>query len=252
MIQDLRQRLAHYWRTLRTHRVVLLPKPPAPYIRAEVLDDTEVAAPLDYHAWYYNAGVWKSTRWQGVRALKSVSDMWNYQEIMTDLEPALIVEFGTAYGGAALFFASVLEGIRPGYRILTVDTVRSRIDRQVLEHPNIEVLTASTTSPATADAIRRLRAAHPGPVFAILDSDHSKDHVLAELQLITPLLQTDDYLVVEDSNLNGHPVLPDYGPGPYEAVEEFLDVHPDTYRRDALRERKFGFTFAPHGFLIRQ
>jgi cephalosporin hydroxylase len=57
---------------------------------------------------------------------------------------------------------------------------------------------------------------------------------------------------VEDSNLNGHPVMPDYGPGPFEAVERYLTAHAGSYLRDDARERKFGFTFAPGGFLIRQ
>ena len=61
-----------------------------------------------------------------------------------------------------------------------------------------------------------------------------------------------DYLVVEDSNLNGHPVVPDYGPGPFEAVEQFLAAHPGSYQPDEAREAKFGFTFAPGGFLVRR
>jgi cephalosporin hydroxylase len=209
-------------------------------------------APTDYHVWYYGTGVWKSTSWLGVRTLKSVSDMWNYQEILAELKPRLVIEFGTAYGGSALFFASVLDGLGLDYRVLTVDTRRNRIDPQALDHPRIEVLTASSTDPATAARIVELEELLPGPVFAILDSDHSAAHVGSELSLITPLLAPGDYLVVEDSNLNGHPVMPGYGPGPYEAVEAFLADHPGAYLRDPAREAKFGFSFAPGGFLIRQ
>jgi cephalosporin hydroxylase len=95
-----------------------------------------------------------------------------------------------------------------------------------------------------------LRIGHPGPVFAILDSDHSKSHVLEELLLLRPLLTKGDYLIVEDSNINGHPVLPLSGEGPYEAIEEYEKRFPNDYVHDA-REHKFGLTFAPHGFLIR-
>ena len=136
--------------------------------------------------------------------------------------------------------------------MLTVDTLGSRIDRQTLDHPHIEVKTASSTDPATAQRIAELKDLFPGPVFAILDSDHSAAHVRAELELITPLLAPGDYLVVEDSNLNGHPVMPDYGPGPFEAVAGYLADHPRAYRVDRAREAKFGFSFAPGGFLIRQ
>ena len=53
-------------------------------------------------------------------------------------------------------------------------------------------------------------------------------------------------------NINGHPVLPQYGPGPYEAVQEYWARYPEDYVLDTARETKFGFTFAPGGFLIRQ
>ncbi|MGI9648280.1 MAG: CmcI family methyltransferase [Acidimicrobiia bacterium] len=220
-------------------------------MRSEVIGGDD-PAPTDYHIWYYGAGVWKSTSWLGVRTLKSVSDMWNYQEILAELRPRLVIEFGTAYGGSALFFASVLDGLGVDYRILTVDTLRNRIDDQALDHPHIEVFTASSTSPETVTRIAELKELHPGPIFAILDSDHSAPHVAEELAAITPLLAPHDYLVVEDSNVNGHPVLPDYGPGPYEAVEEFLGAHPGAYHHDETREAKFGFTFAPNGYLVRQ
>jgi cephalosporin hydroxylase len=91
----------------------------------------------------------------------------------------------------------------------------------------------------------------PGPVFAILDSDHTKRHVLAEMLLLRPLMKPGDYMVVEDSNINGHPVLPDWGEGPYEAIQEYLKTYPNDYRKDEARESKFGFTFATGGFLIR-
>jgi cephalosporin hydroxylase len=243
--------MRHWWTTVRSHRLVLVPRPPGDHIRAEVIGSDD-PAPTDYHIWYYGNGVWKSTSWLGVRALKSVSDMWNYQEILAELRPRLVVEFGTKYGGSALFFASVLDGLGLDYRILSVDTVAGLIDDRAGTHPRIELLTGSSTGEETRRRIGVLRGEYPGPAFAILDSDHSADHVEAELALLTPLLGSGDYVVVEDSNLNGHPVMPDYGPGPYEAVERYLAAHPGSYVHDEARERKFGFTFAPGGFLIRQ
>jgi cephalosporin hydroxylase len=70
--------------------------------------------------------------------------------------------------------------------------------------------------------------------------------------LLRPLLRTGDYLVVEDGCVNGHPVHPGWGEGPFEAIEAYFQVHPDDYVHDVLRERKFGFTFAPNGFLRRR
>jgi cephalosporin hydroxylase len=89
-------------------------------------------------------------------------------------------------------------------------------------------------------------------VFAILDSDHTMEHVLAEMKLLRPVLRAGDYMIVEDSNINGHPVLPGHGPGPYEAIDAYEREYPNDYVHDRERETKFGFTFATNGFLIRQ
>nr|CRL78685.1 methyltransferase [Mycolicibacterium malmesburyense] len=103
-----------------------------------------------------------------------------------------------------------------------------------------------------ADQIRSLKKDYPGKIFATLDSDHSMHHVLGEMKLLRPLLNPGDYMIVEDSNVNGHPILPQFGPGPYEAIEAYEQEFPDDYLHDKKREEKFGFTFAPNGFLIRR
>jgi cephalosporin hydroxylase len=102
-----------------------------------------------------------------------------------------------------------------------------------------------------AEQIGRLKAEFPGKIFAILDNDHSMNHVLAEMKRLRPLLSAGDYMVVEDSHVNGHPVLPGFGPGPYEAIEAYEREFPNDYRHDVARENKFGWTFATNGFLIR-
>jgi cephalosporin hydroxylase/SAM-dependent methyltransferase len=204
-----------------------------------------------YHRWYYDTAVWDRTSWAGVKALKSPMDMWNYQEILAERRPALVVEFGTRFGGGALFFAAVLRQLGHRARVLTVDVDAATVDARVRADPDIELLVASSTSEEVARRIAALRLEYPGPVFAILDSDHSRDHVLGELRLLRPILVKGDYLVVEDSNLNGHPVLPSWGPGPWEALQAYLSDHPGDYVPDREREAKFGFTFATDGFLVR-
>jgi len=211
-----------------------------------------IRAANQYHKWYYSAEVWKRTTWMGVPVMKSVSDMWNYQEILHSLRPSLLLEFGTYYGGSAMFFASILRQIGKPFRILSVDIDHSHVYDAVKQDSDIELLTASSSGEAAVRRIKELQSMYPGPVFAILDSDHSKAHVLSELMAIRPLLNSGDYVIVEDSNINGHPVLPFWGPGPYEALTEYLNNYPDDYTLDSARENKFGFTFAPRGFLIRR
>lgn len=188
----------------------------------------------------------------GVTCWKSVSDMWNYQEILVDLKPSLIVEFGTRYGGSALFFAHIMRQMGQPFRVLSVDVSQRALDPIAGRDPDITFVESSSTDPSVAEQIQRLKGEYPGRIFAILDSDHSMQHVLAEMKLLQPLLAPGDYMVVEDSNINGHPVLPGFGPGPYEAIEAYEQEYPNNYTHDVERENKFGFTFATNGFLIRK
>jgi cephalosporin hydroxylase len=205
----------------------------------------------EYHKWYYDNEVWEDVRFLGVVTNKSVSDMWNYQEILTELQPGLIVEFGTRFGGSALFFSVIGRAINPDIKILSVDVSHAEVDPSVHNERSIRLETLSSADARVADIIRDMRMASPGKVFFILDSDHTSKHVLAELDLLRSVVQAGDYVVVEDGNINGNPVLPGWGEGPLEALQEYFSMYPDDYTVDSEREAKFGFTFAPAGFLLK-
>lgn len=209
------------------------------------------AAGYLYHKWYYErAKVWTSTRFLGIATMKSVSDMWSYQEIISDIKPPLIVEFGTFAGGSAIFFNMIGRAVNPSVKVFSVDIDHGLLDARTKDYPEIEFLESSSTDAAVARRIAELRADNPGPGFFILDSDHSKKHVLAELISLREVLQPNDYVVVEDANVNGHPIARNWGAGPFEAMEEYFQRYPNDYSRDAQREQKFGFTFATNGFLV--
>lgn len=198
---------------------------------------------------YYDSGTWKRQHYRGVRILKAPTDLFNYQEIFTERRIEWVIETGTRHGGSTLFFADLLALSGARGKVLSVD-----IDHSVLKiraHPGIELVLADSAQPATARRLAQALPAERGALFMILDSDHQAQHVARELELLTPLLRPGDYLVVEDTCINGHPVRPDFGPGPMEALVEFLARHPGEFTRDAQREAKFGFSFAPSGYLIR-
>jgi cephalosporin hydroxylase len=200
-----------------------------------------------FHELYYDSRdtTWKDTRWRGVRAQKCPLDLWVYQEILHEVQPDLIVETGTAEGGSALFLASMLDLLGRG-EVITID-VLERPDYP--RHPRITYLHGSSTDPTIVGHVSDL-VGDEDKVVVILDSDHTKDHVLAEMKAYGPLVTKGSYLIVEDTNINGHPVLPDFGPGPWEAVEEFLQGN-DQFQVDRSRE-KLLMTFNPMGYLRRQ
>ena len=201
-----------------------------------------------FHRLYYEAGeaggTWKDTRFLGVPTWKSPLDLWIYQELVWELRPGLIVETGTAHGGSALYLATLCETIGSG-EVVSVD-IGHWLDRPA--HPRLTYLTASSTDPGVVAQVAE-RAAGAGAVLVVLDSDHRRDHVLAELRAYAPLVTPGSYLVVEDTNINGHPVYEAFGPGPMEAVEEFLATNKE-FESDRTRER-FLFTMHPKGYLKR-
>ena len=185
-----------------------------------------------------------NSRWLGVPIEKGPFDTWVYQEIICETKPDVLIEAGTFKGGSALYFASIFDLMKRG-RVLTID-IKQFPDRP--QNERITYLLGSSTSDAIFQQVKN--SIHPGEkVMVSLDSNHHKDHVLKELKLYSGLVTPGNYLVVEDTDLNGHPVLPLFGPGPMEAVEEFLKNNSD-FIQDRSRE-KYGVTLFPGGWLKR-
>jgi cephalosporin hydroxylase len=200
-----------------------------------------------FHRHYYD-DLQEQTRennsWLGVKTWKCPLDLWVYQELLYRTRPDLVIETGTYKGGSAYFMACIFDAIGHG-RILTID-IDEDGDRP--EHDRIDYVLGSSLD---AGVLARVRdeAARAETVLVILDSDHHRDHVLAELQEYSGLVTPGCYLIVEDTNINGHPVRAEYGPGPREAVDTFLagtrDFEPD------LACEKFLLTWNGGGYLRR-
>lgn len=201
----------------------------------------------EFHRFYYDDAdeTWKKTFWFGVRVFKCPFDLWVYQEILWALRPDIIIETGTAHGGSALYFASLLELVGKG-RVITIDVAASA---ERPRHARIEYVTGSSVAPDVVSYVRS--AIKPDDtVMAVLDSDHRKAHVLEELRAYHSFVTPGSYLIVEDTNVNGYPVVSKHGPGPMEAVREFLNEN-SWFEVDRSRE-KFYLTFNPNGFLRRK
>ena len=200
-----------------------------------------------FHNLYYNGPaeeghIFMRTYWMKVPCLKCPLDLWIYQELIDELQPDLIVETGTRFGGSALFLAHMLDIIGKG-EVITIDIE----DAPRPTHHRINYVIGSS---ASKELITALLDTRPNETrLVILDSDHAKSHVLNELNLLAPYVSVGSYIIVEDTNINGHPTFPSFGEGPFEAVKEFLQSNPN-FKADESRE-KFLMTFNPGGFLKR-
>lgn len=196
----------------------------------------------DFHKVYCDAK--EKAYWCGVQILKTPLDLWIYQEILYEVKPDLVIECGTFKGGSALYFSHILEIIGNG-RVITIDTEHHE-GRPA--HPRLRYILGSSTNQKVLGIVRDA-CRYANKVMVILDSDHSETHVLDELNSYKEFVSLDSYIVVEDTNLNGHPVLANFGPGPMEALQTFM-VSNRQFESDLSRE-KFLMTFNPKGYLRR-
>lgn len=209
--------------------------------------DMERKVANDFHRLYYESGnhgkTWKDTFWLGVPTQKCPLDLWLYQEIIFRLKPDKIIETGTADGGSALFLASMCELVNNG-EVVTIDIV----EKLRPTHKRITYLHGSSTSEETARKVESV-IENANRVMVILDSDHEKAHVSNELSIYSKFVTVGSYLIVEDTNLNGHPAAPFFGPGPMEALEEFLRSNKNFVVDEKMK--KFYLSFNPKGYLMK-
>ena len=195
--------------------------------------------------------------WLGRPVIQYPQDLFALQEIIWQTRPEVIVETGVAHGGSLIFHASMLELLGGCGRVIGVDIDIRAHNRAAIEaHPlarRIELIQGSSIDPSTLQQVRDA-VGQAKPVLVILDSNHTHDHVLAELHAYAPLVGAGSYLVVYDTLVEDLP--PEFsanrpwGPGnnPKTAVHAFLETT-DRFEIDARIEAQLLITVAPHGYL---
>lgn len=203
-------------------------------------------------------------RWLGRPVIQLPQDIVAMQEIIWEAKPDLIIETGIAHGGSLIFSASMLElnaacGGPAGGEVLGIDIeIREHNREAIAAHPlsrRIAIIEGSSVAGDVIDRVR-CRAAQKQRVLVCLDSNHTHEHVLAELEAYAPLTSVGSYCVVFDTVVEDMPkeLFPNrsWGPGnnPKTAVHEYLKMHPE-FEIDKRIQDKLQITVAPDGYLKR-
>jgi cephalosporin hydroxylase len=221
------------------------------------------------HKWAYNFS------WLGRPAIQFPNDAWAMQELIWKIKPDLIIETGIAHGGSLIFSASMLalldmcEAMESGAmldpknskrKVLGLDIDIRKHNRQAIEaHPmssRIQMIQGSSIAPEVIEQVKAVAKNHQR-VLVCLDSNHTHDHVLAELEAYAPLTSVGSYCVVFDTIVEDMPkaMFPDrpWGPGdnPKTAVWEYLKTHSE-FEIDKSIDNKLLISVAPDGYLQRR
>ncbi len=217
--------------------------------KENVIDNDKQTTIKRFNQIYYDSRVWQRTSYLGIPTQQFPCDLWVIQEIIADLKPDFIIETGTYNGGSTLFFADTLEKVNANGRIISVD-----IDPQIEKaaafdsfKKRVEVIQGDSASPEVLEKISQRIGG--SKTLVTLDSLHTKEHVLKELKAYSRFVSLGSYMIVQDTNINGHPAYPTFGPGPMEAAIEFLKDNSD-FEIDHGKE-KFLLTAYPSGYLKR-
>ena len=197
--------------------------------------------------------------WMGRPIIQFPQDMIAMQEIIWDVQPDLIIETGIAHGGSLIYYASLLEIVgRDGY-VLGIDIDIRAHNREAIEthrmFRRIQMIEGSSVSDEVATQVAE-HASGKKSVLVVLDSNHTHEHVLEELNIYARHVTRDSYIVVFDTLLEDMPgdLVHDrpWGPGnnPKTAVHEFLSGT-DEFKIDKDIESKLLITVAPDGYLKR-
>jgi cephalosporin hydroxylase len=220
------------------------------------------------HKWSYNF------RWMGRPAIQFPNDAWALQELIWDIKPDLIIEAGIAHGGSLIYYASMLamldlaESVEAGQmfdpfktkrKVLGIDIDIRQHNRQAIElhsmRPWIHMIEGSSISLEIVKQVRDYSKNY-NCILVCLDSNHTHDHVLKELQAYAPLVSIGSYCVVFDTIIEDMPpentINRDWGPGnnPKTAVLKYLETNPN-FQIDNKIHQKLLITVAPEGYIRR-
>jgi cephalosporin hydroxylase len=196
--------------------------------------------------------------WMGRPIIQYPQDMIAMQEIIWAIKPDLIIETGIAHGGSLIYYASILELIGKG-EVLGIDIdIREHNRLEIEKHPMYKRIKMIQGSAISEEIIEQIKPHTTGKktVMVCLDSNHTHDHVLKELQLYSPFVTVGSYLIAFDTIVEDLPadLYKDrpwsVGDNPKTAVFDFLKVN-HNFEIDKSVDNKLLVSVAPDGYLKR-
>ncbi len=187
---------------------------------------------------------WRQTTWLGHRVNRYPTDLQTVQEIIAEVRPGTVVLVGDddGLGGRALHAASVLDQLGAG-RVVAIGPAP---EGGWPAHDRITALDGPAEDPAVVAQVSDIVGDDGALVIVALGAI---GRVTATFEAYQPLVPVDGYVVVENTVVNGRPVVSGFGPGPHEAVADLLQRHRD-FVPDVARER-YQVTFNKNGYLRR-
>ena len=202
----------------------------------------------------------KHFSWLGRPIIQFPQDIIGFQEIIWKIKPDLIIETGVARGGSLIFLASILELIGKGNVLGVEIELRRHNENAIKKHPmykRIKILKGSSIDPKIFEKVKEI-AKNNKKILVILDSDHTKNHVLKELNLYSQFVSKDNYIIVCDTIIHDFPKNWFYSHGinrpwnksnnPKTAVWKFLKQN-NRFKIDKSIEDKLLITTSRDGFL---
>lgn len=195
--------------------------------------------------------------WLGLPIIQYPQDIIALQEIIWNYKPSLIIETGIARGGSLLFYASIMQLLGGNRQVLGIDVeIRPNNKTNIKNHPLYKYITMLEGSSINQDVIKDVyrRASHHTKILLCLDSNHSKDHVLTELNSYSSLISKGGYIIVFDTVIHE---MKDYSfdgkswnqnNSPRQAVDTFLS-QTDRFTIDKEIDKKLLISAAPNGYL---
>lgn len=202
--------------------------------------------------------------WMGRPIIQLPEDVLRIQEVIYAVRPDILVETGVAHGGSLILYASLFKALGKG-RVVGVDIEIRPHNRAAIEgHPLgslVTLLEGDSTDPDLV-ALVRAEVSPQDTVMVVLDSDHSRRHVLRELNAYAPLVTPGSYIVATDGIMHDLADVPGGRPSwshdnPLEAARQFAAQHPDfalVRPPRAFNESGTGYTptYWPEAYLQRR